>query len=243
MIGIILAAGRGTRLRPLTYAIPKPLLPVGGKPVLEYAIENLKACKEIKKIYVAVSHSRELIENYLQHVDYGIEIETVHTLGWETGGDLKTIITSKEITDNVIVAYGDIVSKIDVNEMLNFHKKQNKPATVALFAVPKEDVYRFGIAEVQNNLVKRFVEKPKLEDAPSNLANAGYYILEKSAYSKLVMEKKKVEETLFPELAPSGNLAGYVCKPDYWLDIGTIESYRKANRMIEGIIAPNVNGK
>lgn len=245
MIGIILAAGKGTRLRPLTYAIPKPLLPVGGRPVLEYAIENLTACKEVRKIYIAVSHQRELIEAYLQHVDYGVDIETVHTLGWETGGDLKTILNEKKVDGPAIVAYGDIVSKIDTNELLAFHKKKAKSATVALFEVPDEDVNRFGIADMdeKNGLVKRFIEKPTLEDAPSNLANTGYYILEKTAQDALVLEKKRVEEMLFPALAEKGELAGHICRPSYWLDIGTIESYRKANRLVEGILAPNAKEK
>lgn len=242
MIGIILAAGKGTRLRPLTYAIPKPLLPVGGRPVIDYAIENLCACKEVKKIFIAVSHGRETIENYIKNMDYGVEIETVTTLGWETGGDLKTVINERKIDDRIIVAYGDIVSRIDTSEMLIFHKKQNKLATVALFEVPDEDVNRFGIAEMNGNSVKQFIEKPPLEKAPSNLANAGYYILEKGAYLQLPFEKKKVEEGLFPKLAINGDLAGYICKPEYWLDIGTIESYRKANRLVEGILPPKNTG-
>lgn len=238
MIGIILAAGKGTRLRPLTFAIPKPLLPVGGKPVLDYAIENLAACKDITKIYVAVSHARETIENYIQNMDYGIPVETVTTSGLETGGDLKTVIVEKKVEGPVAVAYGDIVSHMDVVALLAFHRKCGKPATVALFRVPDEDVNRFGIADMNGELVKRFVEKPPLEQAPSNLANAGYYILEESAYSRLPQEKKKVEEVLFPVLAQQGMLAGHISQPAYWLDIGTIDSYRKANRLVEGILPP-----
>ncbi|MDO8554694.1 MAG: nucleotidyltransferase family protein [Candidatus Micrarchaeota archaeon] len=238
MIGIILAAGKGTRLRPLTYAIPKPLLPVGGKPVVEYVIDNLCACKDIKKIYVGVKYQSKIIEEYFSHVDYGVKLETVETLGWETGGDLKTILEDKSIDESVVVAYGDIVSKIDVNEMLAFHRKMKKSATVALFSVPNEDVERFGIAKVENNLVSSFIEKPKREDAPSNLANAGYYVLEKSAYSKLRVKRERVEERLFPSLAVEGDLAAYFCKPAYWLDIGNLDSYKKANKLVEGILAP-----
>ncbi len=238
MIGIILAAGEGKRLRPLTYAIPKPMLPVGGKPVLDYVVENLKKCKEIKKVYVAVSRSRGTIENYIGHMDYGVEVELVTTLGWETGGDLKIVLNEKEITGPVIVAYGDVVSDIDTADLLAFHRRMKKESTVSLFEVPDDEVNRFGIAEYDSGLVKRFVEKPKLEDAPSNLANAGCYILEKGAYSQLPLEKKRVEETLFPHLAKTGELAGYVCKPSHWLDIGTIDAYRKANRLVEGILPP-----
>ena len=243
MIGIVLAAGKGTRLRPLTYAIPKPLLPVGGKPVLDYGIENLSACKEIKKIYIAVSHGKETIGSYVRHVDFGVETELVTTLGWETGGDLKTVINERGISGAVMVAYGDIVSKIDTAGMLSFHKKSGKGATVALFAMPREEVSHFGIADLKEGTVRKFVEKPRLSSAHSNLANAGYYILEKKAHEKLALERKRVEEGLFPLLAKSGQLAGYVCKPPYWLDIGTIESYRRANRMVEGLIAPNAPRK
>ncbi|MFH1470184.1 MAG: nucleotidyltransferase family protein, partial [Candidatus Micrarchaeota archaeon] len=224
MIGVILAAGEGKRLRPVTYAIPKPMLPVGGKPVLDYVIENLKRCREIKKIYVAVSRSRSTIENYVNHVDYGLEVELVTTLGWETGGDLKIVLTEKEITQPVMVAYGDVVSDINTLDLLSFHRKMKRKATVSLFEVPDDEVNRFGIADLEDGLVKRFIEKPKREEAPSNLANAGYYILEKDAHSRLPLERKRVEETLFPSLAKNGELAGHICKPSHWLDIGTIDA-------------------
>ncbi len=241
MIGIVLAAGEGIRMRPITYAIPKPLLPVGGKPVLDYAIENLRKCPEVKKIYVAVSRSRTTIESYISHMDYGVEVELVTALGWETGGDLKIVLTEKAVHGPIFVAYGDVVSNIDTVDMFAFHKKMKRSATLSLFEVPDDEVNRFGIADYGDGLVKRFVEKPKLEEAPSNLANAGYYILEQGAHSALKLERKRVEETIFPALASSGELAGYVCKPDYWLDIGTIEAYRRANRHVEGILPPQKN--
>ena len=218
MIGIILAAGKGTRLQPLTYAIPKPLLPVGGKPVIEYVIENLKKCKEIKKIYIGVSHMHDAIQQYFEHVDYGIEIELVRTLGWETAGDLKTIVIEKEIKEPVFVAYGDNITKLDSTEMYSFHKKTGKQATVALFEVPWEDVPRFGVAELNESVIKNFVEKPKEREAKSNKANAGYYIIEPKALQELELKKMKVEETLFPLLVKKHELAGYICKLPYWLE-------------------------
>ena len=241
MIGIILAAGKGTRLQPLTYGIPKPLLPVGGRPVIEYVIDNLKKCNSIKKIYIGISHMRDALEHYFNHVDYGIEIELVRTLGWETAGDLKTIVIEKEINEPVFVAYGDNITKLDSDDMYSFHKKNSKMATVALFEVPLEDVSRFGVAKLDGNIVKSFVEKPSQAQARSNKANAGYYVLEPGALEELELKKTKVEESLFPKLVKKQELTGYVCKLPYWLDIGTIESYRKANKMIEGIIPPSCN--
>jgi mannose-1-phosphate guanylyltransferase len=123
--------------------------------------------------------------------------------------------------------------------MYTFHKKTYRLGTVALFEVPWEDVTRFGVAELDEKLVRRFVEKPEKNETKSNKANAGYYILEPNALAQLELRKTKVEETLFQKLIKNNQLAGYLCKLPYWLDIGTIESYRKANKMIEGIIPPS----
>ena len=239
MKAIILAAGKGTRLRPLTYGIPKPLLPVGGKPVIDYVIDNILTFKEIDTIYVAVSHMKENIQNYLQHTPRDhVKIEVIQTLGWETGGDLNVIITEKKIDEPVLVAYGDIVTDLNVKELVDFHKQHKKQATIALFNVPDEDVEHFGIAKMNGSSIVEFIEKPKKENAPSNLANMGYYILEPSSFKNLPSTKSKTETTVFPKLAKEGDLQGAIFNPKYWLDIGTIESYRKANRMMEGVLPP-----
>ncbi|MEM3399966.1 MAG: nucleotidyltransferase family protein [Candidatus Micrarchaeia archaeon] len=239
MKAIILAAGMGRRLRPLTYGIPKPLLPVGGKPVIDYVIENVMKCKGIDTIYVGVSHMKETIENYLANTPRdGVKIETISTLCWETAGDLKTIIIEKEINERIMVAYGDNVTNINTRELLKYHEKKKALGTIALFAVPWEEVERFGVAKLDKGMIVDFVEKPKRKTAPSNLANAGYYILEPEVIEYIPNKKVKMENEVFPRLAHEGKLAGYVYKPEYWLDIGTLSAYRKANRMIEGILAP-----
>jgi len=244
MKAIILAAGKGTRLKPLTYGIPKPLLPVGGKPVIYYVIDNLMTARtDLDQILVAVSYMKEVIENYLKHAPRDhIPIETVTTLGWETGGDLHTIVVEKEISGPVIVAYGDNVTDINIGELVKFHRKMGKLATMALFRVPWEEVDRFGIAEVNaDSMVSSFVEKPVRKEAKSNLANAGYYILEQPVLEALPHKKMKMEHAVFPTLAREGQLAAFIYNPSYWLDIGTIESYRKANKMMEGILPPEKN--
>ena len=240
MIGIILAAGKGTRLQPLTYAIPKPLLPVGGKPVIEYVIENLKNCKGITKIYIAVSHMRDALEHYFSQVDYGIPIELVRTLGWETAGDLKTVILEKNITEKILVAYGDNITRIDLTSLSETHAKSKRKATVALFEVPLEDVPRFGVAELDSKgAVLSFIEKPK-HKVNTNKANAGYYLIEPEAFELIPLRKVKVEESLFKDLVKEKQLGAQVCALPFWLDIGTIESYRKANQLLEGFIPPEL---
>ncbi|MFP3949712.1 MAG: NDP-sugar synthase [Candidatus Micrarchaeia archaeon] len=233
MQGIILAAGKGKRMRPLTYSIPKPLLPVGGHPVLDYVIRNMESCKSIDSLTIGVSYFSELIRNHLSHKKSRLSpIKTVNTFGWETGGDLKSIIHHLDLDSTIIVGYGDNITEIDLGHMLDFHKSQGRPATLALFEVPKKDAPRFGLAQVDGTEITEFFEKPEGEP-PSLLANAGYYILEPEAFNRLTFDKKKIEETLFPQLVSSGEMSAYVWKPPIWMDIGDYESYRLANKMIE----------
>lgn len=241
MKAIILAAGEGKRLRPLTYGIPKPLLPVGGRPVIDYVIDNIKKCKEIDTIYVAVSHMKEPLENYLRHAHSGsIKIETVTTQCWETGGDLKEVLTQKGIRNGqVLVCYGDNVTAIDTAELLRAHKNNKGAfATIALFEVPQEDVHRFGIAEMNGERITRFIEKPAQGATSSRLANAGYFMLDAAEIEKLPPKKFKIESEYFPSWATSGRLYGQIQKVRMWIDIGTIDAYRAANRLVEEILPP-----
>lgn len=240
MKALILAAGKGVRLRPLTYGIPKPLLPVGGKPVIDFVIDNLITCKEIDSVYVGVSHMQNTISSYLVHTPRkGVKIETVSTLCWETAGDIRAIAVEKEIKGSVVVAYGDNVTKMNIDRLVKFHRKMGRMATIALFKVPWNEVGRFGVAKLDGHRITEFVEKPEKGKAPSNLANAGYYVLEPEVIDHIHYGKIKMESTIFPQLAQEGELAGLVYNLRYWLDIGTIEAYRKANRMMEGILPPN----
>ena len=243
MKAIILAAGQGTRLRPLSYAIPKPLLPVGGRPVIDYVIDNIATCPEIDEVYVAVSHAASVIEEYFKHAEHHrLKISIVHTLGWETGGDIKTVLIDKQITSPVLICYGDNVTQLDVKKLVAAHKK-GANATVALFPVPKADVSRFGIGELSGDRIAKFIEKPSEGATTSNLANAGYFVLDPSAVSSLPMKKFKLESDYFPTWAKEGKLNGQVQTLKMWIDIGTIEAYRAANRLVEEILPPPENHK
>lgn len=222
----------------MTYGIPKPLLPVGGKPVIDYVIENIMTAKEITDIYVAVSHMENTIRSYFVHTPRDrVNIETITTLGWETAGDLKIIAIEKDINEPVVVAYGDNVTNINVGKMIEFHRKKGKKITVALFKVPWNEVGRFGIAKMEGDLITEFIEKPT-KGMKSNLANAGYYVIEPEVISMIPNKKIKMEESVFPELVKEKEMVGFVYNPKYWLDIGTVEAYRKASRMMEGILPP-----
>ncbi len=238
MKAIILAAGQGKRLRPLTYAIPKSLLPVGGKPVIDYVLDNVCACPGIDEIFVAVSHKASVIEDYLEHSERGgPRISVVKTLGWETGGDVKTVLVEKQVEGPALVCYGDNVTRLDVGALCDAHG-DGAHATVALFPVPRQDVPRFGIAEMDGGRIARFVEKPAAGSTESNLANAGYFVLDPQALKNHPMGKFRLEEECFPKWAQEGKLMGQIQKLKIWIDIGTIESYKAANRMADDILPP-----
>lgn len=252
MKAIILAAGKGTRLEELTYGTNKILLPVGTRPIIEYVIDNLSNSENITKAFVAVSYHGDAVKNYIERTKSKrkIDVKAIDVLGWETGGDLKLAAVEAEICDDsepFLVCYGDNLTKIDVDGLIETHRKKRKTATVALFPVPEEQKGRFGIAEVDNdNLIRRFIEKPKEGATKSVLANAGYIIAEPRFPDLLPLKKLKMESVVFPKLAEEGDLSGHTFNPPYWIDIGTKESYLEANIQIlkeSGIIAPPNNKK
>lgn len=262
MKAIILAAGKGTRMRPLTYGVPKPLLPVKGKPMIDWVIGSILN-ENIDEIIVAVSgtvgndpeerilsHIQGIsIDNYLRHLNLGLNIKTIPTPMRETGGDLRFILEEAEIrTGRIIVVYGDNLTKFDFNKMIEYHEKCRKElgvaCTVLLFEAPENELHRFGIAKIKQvkglDLIEFFIEKPPLQQAPSRYANSGYYIIEvEDVIDKLPRGKMKVEHCLFPQLAAEGKLAAFIAKLPYWIDISTLEAYDLANKMAhENLILP-----
>lgn len=263
MKAIILAAGGGTRLRPLTYGIPKPLLPVKGKPMLDWVIRSILH-KEVDEIIVAVSgtvgsnaedrvlsHIQGIsIDAYLRNLDLGFNIKTIPTPMRETAGDLRFVLEEANIhKGKIVVVYGDNLTSFDFDQMINYHDRCREElgvcCTVLLFEAPEQELHRFGIAKIRKakefDLIDYFIEKPDHGQAPSRFANGGYYILEvEDIFDRLPKGKIKVEHSLFPQLAPEGRLAGFITKLPYWIDISTLESYDLANQMAHDnlILAP-----
>jgi len=169
MKAIILAAGKGTRLRPLTYGIPKPLLPVHGKPMIDWVIRSVLS-DQVDEIIVAVSgttgedtEERTLshihgitIDSYLRNMNYGCKIKTIPTPQRETAGDLRYLLEELNMRDGkIIVVYGDNLTHFDITEMINYHNKCRKmlgvSATVLLFEAPQNELHRFGIAKIKKS--------------------------------------------------------------------------------------------
>ena len=254
MKAIILAAGKGTRMRPLTYGIPKPLLPVKGVPIIDWVIGNLRKCGEIDEIIIAIAGDTDeiskiqglCIEKYISE-KYAGSISIVRTEQKETSGDLKKVLRERGLKSGpVLVAYGDNLSDVNVTALLDYHRNcraaHGTSATVALFEVSEENARRLGVATLKKEkgfvLVDKFVEKPR--NPESHMANAAYYILELDDVEKLVEDRVvKIEQSLFPLLAGQGRLAGVAEKISFWIDIGTLESYEAANKFAhENVIIP-----
>jgi len=244
MKGIILAAGSGTRIRPLSYYMPKILLPVKGIPVLDHLLENVKGLN-LDTIYIVASENLDNIERFLEKT--GKEnVKVVKGLGWETGGDLSLALEQINSVDDYVVMNGDIVTDIDLKETYDFHKTVDSYATASVFDMKDDDAKRFGRIQMESNgQITKFLEKSFNSPDSRSIVNTGFYIFDKRLIKErekyLIPRKFKIETELFPRLCSEGRMYGHMTNLEYWWDVGTIESYLKAeNYMInkKGVVPP-----
>ncbi len=185
MKAVILAAGRGTRIRPLSYYIPKVLLPLCGRPILDYIVETLSASRYVDKAFIAVSEHIEAVSNYIEHRKYEgrLHLEPIQALSWETGGDLRLVIEQASISETFLVCNGDVFSPISLDKFVEFHNRCAKElgtvASVLLKYVRGEDAHRHGLVDLEGRLVKSYEEKPESYHGKRPTVNAGYYVFGK----------------------------------------------------------------
>ncbi len=226
MKAIILAGGEGTRLRPLTDETPKPLLPIKGKPIIEHAINNFRK-HGIKDIILSIGYKADKIKEYFGNGSkLGVNISyCIETSPLGTGGAIKE--ASKGIKETFIAINGDNLSDADWTKILDFHNKNNGKITLGLF--PVEDVTKFGIAKLDGDKLIKFIEKPKKEEAPSNLNNAGLYVFEPEALDILPEGKSSIERDCFEKLAEKGEI--YAIKHNgQWFPTDDLDKYNLADR-------------
>jgi len=245
MISIILAAGQGTRMRPLSYFIPKILLPVRGKPVLDYLIDNMRNV-EVDHHYIVASEHVEAIETYLDKTGKK-NISTIRGLGWETGGDLSIAFEEIGDGDDAIVMNGDIITDVDMGQLYSFHKEHKPLVSMSLLELnDEEEAKRFGQIEIdKDSAIIEFSEKNQSGIRKSKLVNVGFYIFSRDFISHrseyMTPRKFKIERDLFPRLAHEHKLFGRKMDINYWWDVGTMSSYLKAEHFFingKGIIPP-----
>jgi NDP-sugar pyrophosphorylase family protein len=221
---LILCGGKGTRLRPLTYEIPKVLIPIKGKPILEYNIESMKKYG-IENIILATGYLGKMIRDYFGDGNgFGVNIkysEEKSPLG--TGGALR--MARDLLKETVIMMNGDELKDIDLRGMFSVHRGSNALITIALTEV--EDPSSFGVARLEGNRILEFVEKPKKEEAPSSFINAGLYIIDPSVIDLIPEGEVSIERQVFPLVAGKGRLFGFPFRGK-WFPTDDAERLEKA---------------
>ncbi|HKY04030.1 MAG TPA: NDP-sugar synthase [Blastocatellia bacterium] len=228
MQALILAGGKGTRLRPLTMHTPKPIVPIANNPFLLYQLELLKRAG-IHDLILSLSYQPHKIEDRLgDGTDHKVKINyTVETSPLGTAGAYRN--AAGLISETTVVLNGDVLTDIDLSECLRFHREREAAATIVLAPVPNPADY--GSVEIDaDGRVQRFVEKPDPKDVTSDTINAGIYILEPRVLDFIPEgEPFMFEYGVFPRLLEAGErFYGYTWR-GYWRDIGTPASYRQAN--------------
>ncbi len=231
MQAIILVGGQATRLRPLTLTTPKALIDLQGKVILDHVLDLFKRY-EVRDIIMSVGYLKEQIMDYYsdgKKFDVTVSyIEETEPLG--TAGPLHHV--PSPLTETFIVCNGDELKEINIQEMLEFHRANGGWATLALTRVADPSMY--GVAKMSGNKILEFVEKPKKELAPSNLINAGFYIMEPQVVDMIPHGKAMFEFDVFPFLAKQGKLFGYEFAGQ-WFDTGNFERLEKARQEWKGI--------
>lgn len=229
---IIVAGGFGTRLRPLTESTPKPLLPIRGKPILEHVIRNLHK-HGINNIIISIGYKAEQMQEYFGDGRWlGVSISyALETQPLGTGGAVK--LASQNLTDPFFLVWGD--NLMDVNFSRMEKEFRNSDAQIIMALTPREDVENFGVAKLEQNKIITFVEKPKREEAPSTLINAGAFIVDPSCLKLLPEGVSSIEKDCFEKLAPKGKIAAHIHQGQ-WFPTDTLEKYYHANAFFEPIM-------
>lgn len=232
MKALILAGGKGTRLRPLTVYTPKPIVPVVNRPFLLYQIEILRRAG-IEDITLSLNYQPDKIERLLgTGGEFGVNINYVtepQPMG--TAGAYK--YAANGIDEPMVVLNGDILTDLIIAKVIGQHQESNAEATICL--TPVENPSAYGLVETDpDNNVLRFLEKPKaeeLETLTTNTINAGIYVLEPSILDLIPEgENFSFEYNVFPDiLAQNKTFCAYIMN-DYWCDIGTPEKYLQAHK-------------
>jgi mannose-1-phosphate guanylyltransferase/phosphomannomutase len=242
MKAVIMAGGEGTRLRPLTCNVPKPMMPILEKPVMQYTIELLKKYG-ITDIAVTLQYlPDEVIRYFGDGNDFGVKMRYfIEEFPLGTAGSVKN--AENFLDDTFIVISGDALTDIDLSRAIAFHKEKKSAATLILkeVAVPLE----YGVVVTdKDDKVTGFLEKPSWGEVFSDKANTGIYILEPEIFSYYEREQKfDFSNDLFPILLKDNKYMYGLVEEGYWCDIGNIEQYMRCHfDILKGIVNVNIKG-
>jgi mannose-1-phosphate guanylyltransferase len=245
MKAMILAAGKGTRVRPLTNVLPKPMIPLIRKPIMEAIVDHLKR-HSFDEIYVNTSYLSRCIEDYFRDgerlgvsIAYSYEGELVDgefrdkPLG-SAGGMRRIQDRCGFFEDTFAVLCGDALIDVDLTEVLRFHRASGAIATIVTKPVPRGEVYKYGVVVADEaGRVERFQEKPKVEEAASNTINTGIYLFDPKIFKYIPSGVEfDIGSQLFPQLIEAGEKVCAISLPFEWVDIGCVADFWEATRLI-----------
>jgi phosphomannomutase len=224
---VIIAGGKGTRLRPLTLTTPKPLVQIKGIPIIEHTINQLKL-HGVKKVVLSIGYlANKIIDYFGDGSNFGVNIRyVIEDTPLGTGGATKQ--ASDELAGPFFLIWGDNLMDINYSELANTYNKHKDEAQVIMTLTPRDDVDQFGVAKLVGEKIEFFVEKPKPEDAPSNLINAGAFVLHPKALEILPEGKSNIERQCFEILASEGKISSYK-HTGQWFATDNFERYNDAN--------------
>ena len=225
MKAILLAGGKGTRLRPLTIHTPKPIVPIFNRAFLHYQIDLLKQVPEIDEVILSLNYQpRRIEEVFGDGADLGIKIRyVVEPVPLGTAGAIK--YAGDKLTESVVVFNGDVMTQLDLAAVIRMHRERQARATIVLTPVDNPSAYGLVETDGQSN-IKRFIEKPKPEEITTNHINAGIYVLEPDTFDRIPSEVPwSIERSYFPSLIERNETFVAYIYNGYWIDIGTPEKY------------------
>ena len=231
MKALFLAGGMGTRLKPLTDDLPKPMVPIMNKPLLERSMENLRRCG-IRDIVISTGYKSQYIQEYFGNGSkFGLDIEYIcedFPLG--TGGAIRK--TGHLYDDTFLVFNADILCNMDFSELVKYHKAKSAAVTIAVTRVDNPSAY--GVIEYNNSgYAVTFTEKPEVDKIKSNYINAGVYVIEPEVLKEIPDDMPiSIERETFPKLLQKGYKIAVHNGCSYWMDIGTPEKYMQTHEDI-----------
>ena len=229
MKAVVLVGGEGTRLRPLTLSVPKQMLPVGGRPMIERVLEWLRSHGITEAVLSLGYRPDAFMEAYPSGESCGVKLAyAVEPSPLDTAGAIRFAALEAGLDETFVVVNGDVLTDLDLTGLVAFHRDRRAEATIAL--TPVADPSAFGVVATDDaGRVEAFVEKPPPGEAPTNLINAGTYVLERSVIDRVPSGRRvSIERETFPQLVAEKTMFA-LGSDAAWLDAGTPAAFLEAN--------------
>ncbi|MCC7212225.1 MAG: NTP transferase domain-containing protein [Candidatus Brocadia sp.] len=222
MKAVILAGGKGTRLRPYTVSIPKPLVPLGEEPIIEIILRQLEK-NGVKHVYIALGHLAELLKSYFTQINHRYKIKISFSREHEPLGTIGPLRKISGLNETFLVLNGDILTTLSFHDLIDFHKNQGAIATLAVHSRKVEIDY--GVIDISQDMrILKHREKPVLD----YLVGMGICVFEPEILNYIPENKKYDVPDLIRSLIDNGQKILAYVSDDYWMDIGRPDDYEKA---------------